>query len=171
MTRIAWVYLRWGLHPWEKNYNDQDWALFKTPNATRELWRCWCSPTRWYITPTWRRDSPRRFQGLAAQNGNDNDNGNFFGPGTKNLSLLQEKLWLWGDHVYDNESITSIISIYPGGDGHLRKRLWEALGERVKQPTGLSFFGNILITKIIHYSVCPADKGGTGFKVMNWGRR
>ena len=92
MTRIAWVYLRWGLHPWEKNYNDQDWALFKTPNATRELWRCWCSPTRWYITPTWRRDSPRRFQGLAAQNGNgndndnDNDNDNFF--------------WTWNQRIY-----------------------------------------------------------------------
>ena len=89
----------------------------------------------------------------------------------KNLSLLQEKLWLWGDHDYDNDSITSIIFIYPGGDGHLRKRLWEALGERVKQPTGLYFFENILITEIIYYSVCPADKGGTGFKVMNWGRR
>ena len=110
MTRIAWVYLRWGLHPWEKNYNDQDWALFKTPNATRELWRCWCSPTRWYITPTWRRDSPRRFQGLAAQNGNgndnDNDNDNFFGPGTKEFIIIARKNqalgwpWLWQWQYY-----------------------------------------------------------------------
>ena len=74
----------------------------------------------------------------------------------KNLSLLQEKLWLWGDHVYDNESITSIISIYPGGDGHLRKRLWEALGERVKQPTGLYFFENILITETIYLFSVPS---------------
>ena len=170
MTRTAWVYLRWGLHPREKTNMIK--TLFKTPNAKRELWRCWCSPTRWYITQTWRRDSPRRFQGLEAQNDivndndNENDNDSFFGSGTKEFFVIARKtlalgkLWLW------NDSIT-IIFICPGGDGHLRKRLWEALGQRVKQPTGLSFFENMLITETIYYSVCPADKGGTGFKVMN----
>ena len=86
-------------------------TLFKTPNAKRELWRCWCSPTRWYITQTWRRDSPRRFQGLEAQNDivndnvNENDNDSFFGSGTKEFFVIARKTlglgwpWPWQYHI------------------------------------------------------------------------